>query len=122
MNVVGGAIFSAMFVAEAPRLAAGRAASRDSGGMRLLPRRERWLCHRIARRVGAKADDELVPSHPSLYTHRFARAKSQVDVIPGDRRVPPGSGCRARDGARVRMPFDNFALRLQGGVIKRVRE
>jgi hypothetical protein len=70
----------------------------------------------------AKADDELVSGHPRIDAHRRRRPKSQVDIVPGYRRIPPGRCYRTRNDPRVRMPFDNLAASLQRGVVKRIRE
>jgi hypothetical protein len=124
IRLVGAVIFAAIFVAEAPGLAAGRAAPRGSSGMRRFAWRGVRRCRRAARGSGtsAKADDELVSGHPSIDPYRRARPESQIDVTPRHGRIAPGSRNRACDDPRVRMPFDDFAFGLQGGVIKRVRE
>jgi hypothetical protein len=112
-----------MFMAKASGLAAGRAASRDKGGMSLFAWREGRRRRGVRSiRMRVKADDELVSGHPRLDPDRGACPKPQIDVVPPHGRIAPGSRRRACDDPRVGMPLDDFASGLEGDIIKRVRE
>ena len=70
----------------------------------------------------AERHHQLVLGHLRADQQRHLRAESQVDVIPRDRRVPPGRRLRTGNNARVRVPFDDLAARLQRRVVERVRQ
>jgi hypothetical protein len=67
-----------------------------------------------------KTDDEFMAFYPRLDLQLPATSKPEVDIVPGDGRVPPAR--RPRHHARMRMPLDDVAAGLQRDVVKRVRQ
>ena len=114
----------AVFMAKATGLAAGCTGPRgDPGRPRGGPHGLRSRLPLVPRRRAcAKANDQFISGDLCLDAHRIARTKSQIDIIPGNRGVPPVCSRRPRDYPRVRMPLDNLAPGLQRGFVKRIRE
>src|SRR5689334_20195992 len=52
----------------------------------------------------------------------MAGAEAKVDIVPGYGGVATECGGRARDDARMRVPFDDGAVGLQGRFVQRVRQ
>src|SRR5262249_61582677 len=69
-----------------------------------------------------KTDDEFLAREPRLDQHRFANAKAQVDVVPGDGRIAPERRRRSGHPARVRVAFDDRTIAGKRRLIKRVRK
>src|SRR3712207_2841778 len=72
--------------------------------------------------LSAQANYQLVARELGLNKNRTARAKAQVDVVPGHGCVTPGGSRRAGDNARMAVTFDDLQPGLQRHIVQRVGE
>jgi hypothetical protein len=70
----------------------------------------------------SKFDREIFRIERRLDAKRLCRSESKIDVIPKDRRIASALGERSGYHLSVSVSFDDLAVGLQRGVVKRVRE